>query len=68
MLYNQIAGIAAGYLVIGAMVWMQIAFENRMERKIKQQNKYVPIRFLKTVVFWLPYLLIKEPNSSWMCK
>lgn len=68
MTYQQIVWSGVGYLIVGALIWMQIAFDNSMERQIKQRNKYVPIKFLKTVAFWLPYLFFRKPNSNWMCK
>ncbi len=68
MFESHIITVCVVYLVMGALMWAQVAQENHIEKKIRQQNKYAPIRFWKTTLFWLTHMFFRFPSTDWMCK
>ncbi len=56
------------YVIVGAMIWMQVNTENSIQRKIDGENRVMPFKFLKTVAFWFPRMIVRWPSGEWMCK
>lgn len=56
------------YIVIGAMIWLQINVCNSIERKTRGNNRVMPFKFLKTVAFWFTRMVVNWPSGEWMCK
>lgn len=56
------------YIIIGALVWMEMSLQNSVGRGATGKNKFVPFKFLKTVVFWGPRMVSNWPSVEWMKK
>ena len=56
------------YIVAGGLIWMEMSFQNSVERGATGDNKFMPFKFLKTVAFWAPRMVSNWPSAEWMCK
>jgi hypothetical protein len=65
---TQAASAALIYLIVGFMVWVEIALTNYSRSKNDQPPKYTPIRSWKVMLLWVPHLIFGIPNTKWMCK
>ena len=56
------------YIIAGGLIWMELSFQNSVERAATGENKFMPFKFLKTVAFWSPRMVSNWPPAEWMCK